>query len=170
MGSYKTNLVTDQTLDSLLSGAAWATTTGQLLWRVQKPRVHEGKIKVLTRLSDCAVGELRIYYVDPRPSEIHCQYLVNGAPIRRLDVNGSHRKIVNRLTNTRTSHPVGRRVFTTLMIFPQCRSGLLWQLARTGRSLRRSPRSVMSCSAMDTGHNREGSWPSWTRRSWLVPC
>lgn len=96
MGSYKTNLVTDQTLDVLLSGAAQATTTGRLFWRVQKPRVHEGKIEVLTRLSDCAVGELRIYYVDPRPSEIHCQYLVNGAPIRRLDVNGSHRKIVNK--------------------------------------------------------------------------
>jgi hypothetical protein len=95
LGHYTPNLVTDQALSALLSEAAQAQTEGVITWTARKPHIREGKIVVRTALSDCPLGHLRVYYVDPRPSEISCQYLVNGAPVRRLDVNGSHRDVVN---------------------------------------------------------------------------
>ena len=96
MGTYPPNLVTDQALSALLSVAAEARTEGVITWTKRKPHIYEGKIAVRTALSDCALGLLRVYFVDPRPSEISCQYLINGAPVRRVDVNGSHRDVINK--------------------------------------------------------------------------
>ncbi|WP_157577072.1 hypothetical protein [Saccharomonospora iraqiensis] len=32
-----------------------------------------------------------IYWVDPRPDRIHVSYVVDNVPVRRLDVNDSHK-------------------------------------------------------------------------------
>lgn len=47
---------------------------------------------VRTEVIDCSSGLLRIYLLRPRPDRIHVQYLVNGVPIRRLDVNDAHKQ------------------------------------------------------------------------------
>ncbi|CAM2996825.1 hypothetical protein SAXI111661_12945 [Saccharomonospora xinjiangensis] len=95
MGRYVPDALTTQTIEVLLSDLARATAVGEMSWSVKKPRTHEGQIEVRTALEDCPVGRLRIYWVDPRPDRIHVAYLVNHVPVRRLDVNDSHKDWVN---------------------------------------------------------------------------
>lgn len=91
LGRYTVNAVTATTVEALLSTVAQATAVGSLSWESKKPVTWMGRIEVTTALNDCPVGMLRIAYVTPRPDRIHVQYLVNGVPVRRLDVNDSHK-------------------------------------------------------------------------------
>jgi hypothetical protein len=95
VGTYTANLVTAEALAALLSGSAKSRAVGQVKWARKKPQIHEGKLEVRTAVADCPVGYLRIYYVEPRPSEVGLQFVVNHAPVRRLDVNGSHKDWIN---------------------------------------------------------------------------
>jgi hypothetical protein len=92
VGRYPANAVSNASLAVLLSPLAKAKATGVITWAVKKPNCHEGQVGVTTVVENCMSGRLRIYFVTPRPDRIHLQYLVNGVPIRRLDVNDAHRR------------------------------------------------------------------------------
>lgn len=91
MGRVTPGAVRTVTLHALLSPVARARVVGQIEWTLKKPRVHQGIIAVDTDVSECEEGRLRIEFQERAPSEFGLQYLVNRVPVRRLDVNGSHR-------------------------------------------------------------------------------
>ncbi|MFS8104837.1 hypothetical protein LFM09_47825 [Lentzea alba] len=108
MGVFPANLVTAEALAALLSAPSKSRAVGQLSWTSKKPHIHEGKIEVRTDIADCPVGYLRIYYVDPRPAEVGVQFIVNDAPVRRLDLNGSHKDWVHTTHKHRYLPATGR--------------------------------------------------------------
>lgn len=91
LARYAGSAVSDQAVSALLSTLSQARAHGQLTWSREKAATNTGTIVVQTAVADCAEGMLRIYFVDPRPDRIHVQYLINKVPVRRLDVNDSHR-------------------------------------------------------------------------------
>jgi hypothetical protein len=98
---HKTGVVGQQEVRVLLSPSARAHAIGRLTWKVVKPRCHEGLIEVRTEVAGCEFGSLRIYFVDPAPSEFSLQYFTGvqnarRVPVRRLDVNGDHKDWINR--------------------------------------------------------------------------
>lgn len=91
MGQHRSNAVSTQALDALLSRLAEATGVGTMSWESRRPFLHTGQIQVLTRVQGCELGRLQVVVNDLAASEPRCQYLVNDVPIRRLDVNDVHR-------------------------------------------------------------------------------
>lgn len=91
MVRYRPNAVVGSTMRLLLSEHARAEAVGLLEWSLKQPGIHQGIIEVRTVIEDCPVGRLRLQVSEQAPSEPAVQYLMNGVPVRRLDVNGTHR-------------------------------------------------------------------------------
>jgi hypothetical protein len=73
----------------LLSPAAHAVTEGPIVWKV-KGSVRDGHLIVRTALPQLEMGTLRMVVKTLAASEPCLQYLIGGAAVRRLCVNGAH--------------------------------------------------------------------------------
>ncbi|MGK3199608.1 hypothetical protein [Amycolatopsis sp. MEPSY49] len=91
MGQHRQHAVSAQALETLLSDLSQATAVGELHWESKHGFIHTGQIQVQTLVQGCELGRLQLVVNDLAASEPRCQYLVNDAPIRRLDVNDVHR-------------------------------------------------------------------------------
>lgn len=109
---HKVGIVGQPEMRVLLSPSARARATGKLGWRLIKPKCHEGSIQVQTDVQSCEYGSLRIYFVDPAPSEFSLQYFTGiqnsrRVPVRRLDVNGDHNDWINQTHKHRFNPDTG---------------------------------------------------------------
>ncbi|WP_139323939.1 MULTISPECIES: hypothetical protein [unclassified Pseudonocardia] len=100
MAKHKLGVVSPEEVHALLSPTAQAESVGQLKWDEQKSGCYEGVLEVTTSVSNCERSSLRIYVVRLAASEFSLQYLIGTersrrVAIRRLDVNGDHKDLIN---------------------------------------------------------------------------
>lgn len=95
---HAAGVVTDVAIGALLSSLSRSRAVGVIAWS-SKAGLVWGEIAVLTEVAECTSGRLVLRFVEPRPDRIHVLYFVNGVPIRRLDVNDSHRGLAPNTTH-----------------------------------------------------------------------
>lgn len=89
MGGYPVAAVTYPTLRVILDGPRVARSAGPITWK-NSPNTAVGILPVDVTVDHCRTASLRIKLLRLRPYEIGLQYIVNDAPMHRVDVNAVH--------------------------------------------------------------------------------
>ena len=89
MSPYPAGAITQPSLRYLLETPRTGHSNGSIQW-TRRGGAYAGRLEVTSSLAECQEVALGTRFSLARPSTIHFQYLMNGVPAYRVDINDRH--------------------------------------------------------------------------------